>query len=153
MGKSRDIYNFILRYIPLQNKIEISEAIKDFLVYVLVLSTTILNMFNIKTNFSKMNFIFFYCFKYFLEKYFTATSNRIVEMTTSGVALLALAAVLFLAEPVASQYYQQATYGQGVYAQYPKPMIVPATPQSDITVFIIPSNIFNLLFFVLDALI
>lgn len=65
MGKSRDIYNFILRYIPLQNKIEISEAIKDFLVYVLILSTTILNMFNIKTNFSKMNLIFSYCFEYF----------------------------------------------------------------------------------------
>uniref|UniRef100_A0A8W8KM74 Uncharacterized protein n=1 Tax=Magallana gigas TaxID=29159 RepID=A0A8W8KM74_MAGGI len=59
-------------------------------------------------------------------------------MTTSGVALFALAAVLFLAEPVASQMYQQATYGQGVYAQYPRPMIVPAAPQSDITVFIIP---------------
>lgn len=83
---------------------------------------------------------------------FTATSNRIVEMTTSGIALLALAAVLFLAEPVASQMYQQATYGQGVYAQYQKPMIVPASPQSDITVFIIPSNMFNFLF-VLDALI
>lgn len=41
-------------------------------------------------------------------------------MTTSGVALFALAAVLFLAEPVASQIYEQASYGQGVYAQYQK---------------------------------
>lgn len=65
-------------------------------------------------------------------------SNNIIEMTTSGVAFFALAAVLFLAEPVASQIYQQASYGQGVYAQYPKPMILPAAPQSDITVFIIP---------------
>lgn len=87
-----------------------------------------------------MNLVSFYCLA---QKYFTATSKRIVEMTTSGVALLALAAVLFLAEPVTSQIYQQATYGQGVYAQYPKPMIVPAAPQSDISVFIIPRNIFN----------
>lgn len=70
-------------------------------------------------------------------------SNNIIEMTTSGVALFALAAVLFLAEPVASQIYEQASYDQGVYAQYPKPMIVLAAPQSDITVFIIPRNIFN----------
>lgn len=74
---------------------------------------------------------------------FYTFSWRLIQkkMTTScEVTLVFVAALLFMTRTVNSQYSYQSTYGQSVYSSYSTGQMMALGPQSDISIFIIPSN-------------